>query len=56
MIKKTLADKTRALYLKCGDRDDFRIFNANLEKYKYMSFYPYFDGAKMTKYCTLHLQ
>ena len=43
MIKKTLADKTRALYIKCGDRDDFRIFNANLEKYKYMSFYPYFD-------------
>lgn len=43
MIKKTLADKTRALFLKCGDRDDFRIFNANLEKYKYMSFYPYFE-------------
>lgn len=43
MIKKTLADKTRALILKCGDRDDFRIFNANLEKYNYMSFYPFFD-------------
>lgn len=43
MIKKTLADKTRALILKCGDRDDFRIFNANLEKYKYMSFYPFFE-------------
>lgn len=43
MIKKTLADKTRALILKCGDRDDFRIFNANLEKYKYMSFYPFFS-------------
>lgn len=43
MIEKTLADKTRALILKCGDRDDFRIFNANLEKYSYLSFYPYFD-------------
>lgn len=44
MIKKTLADKTRALILKCGDRDDFRIFNANLVKYKYLSFYPYFEN------------
>lgn len=43
MIKKTLADKTRALILKCGDRDDFRIFNANIVKHKYLSFYPYFD-------------